>query len=188
MAIKQKMMFQAGFIGDARKFFPMLRSKVFTQWTPQNDVRIMSELGTTWSSRPMPLYERFRMGGIPLLRGIGHPEFAPHADNIPMGVDHYAAITGKWMFPFRVREQMMAFHVFVNGGVSRLSRSYWPSSDESYVAAMAVIGIGFAWNLEGRAFEANSCLTWPGLRTSNIRNDQLLFFEVGMDMKESQRE
>jgi hypothetical protein len=176
-----KIAVESGCISTVSEFSPIVRSQILLDLGISSTANMLLTGGTTWSLRPVPLYERFRIGGIPTMRGIRYQEFSAHTEQVFWGCDHYLTIGIDQRFQLP-RDDRLGFHLFANAGVAKLSKSSVDDPGCRDVKAMVGYRVGATCKILDRVFETNIAATViaDGL--------QFIFAQVGIDLQRSDRE
>ena len=179
-AVSTESKIECGVLVNYERVFPLLRTNVMLNVDIPFRGNLLCSAGSTVAGHAMPLYERFHLGGIPYLRGVRFQEFAAQCDNVPMGCDHYATVGVKHVVPFR--DERIAAHVFVNGGVAVLTHSKVSTAPLPITTGILTYGWGLTFHILDRVYEAN-------VAGSALRSEGLPFvsIQVGIDTLSSDK-
>jgi hypothetical protein len=172
---------EAGYISNVVAFNPIVRSQISLDLSISSSANLLLTGGTTWTSSPVPLYERLRPGGIPTMRGIRAQEFSSHTDQVFWGCDHYltVGIDQRFQLP---KDDRIGFHLFANAGVAKLSKSSIDDPASRDVKTMVGCGAGATCKILDRVFEVN--IAAPVI----AQGLQFMCAQVGIDLLRSARE
>lgn len=171
---------ECGVLVNYERAFPLLRTNVLVNVDLPFRGSLLCSAGSTVAGYAMPLYERFHIGGIPYLRGVRYQEFAAQCRKVPMGCDHYVTVGVKHTVPFR--DERVAAHVFVNGGVAVLTHTKVSESPLPITTGILSYGAGLTFHILERVYEAN-------VVGSLLRSQDLPFvsIQIGIDTLSSEK-
>jgi hypothetical protein len=176
-----KIGFESGCLSNEIEFNSIVRSQILLDLGLSSGANLLLTGGTTWSLRPVPLYDRFRLGGIPTVRGIRSQEFSAHTDQVFWGCDHYVTLGVDQRFQLP-KDDRLGFHLFANAGLAKLSKSSSKHPECRKLKVMIGCGVGVTCKILDRVFEANIA--------APVIADGLQFIcaQVGIDLLRSARE
>jgi hypothetical protein len=159
-ALASKLAVECGLVNPT--FVPMVRVRTAATWRMARGGTLQASAGATFSDGPVPRFDRFRIGGIPTLRGVRDGDLYPRSEHGPLGSDHY--VTAGINQRIQWSDGQIGFHAFVNGGFAKLANSDFAELGSQDWKGFIGCGAGLEIGLFGRVVEANiSAPVWtPG--------------------------
>ncbi|MBI5675820.1 MAG: outer membrane protein assembly factor BamA [Nitrospirae bacterium] len=118
---------------DSSWYFPVIRSITF-------NIRGRFGYASGFSGKELPLYERFYVGGINTVRGLGFGEAGPrNEENEKIGGNRELIFNTEFIFPI-AKEIRLKGVVFFDAG-----RAFDDSENISFAALRPTVGAGFRW-------------------------------------------
>ncbi|OHS98718.1 hypothetical protein TRFO_08711 [Tritrichomonas foetus] len=115
----------------------------------------------------VPFAEKFKIGGIPIARGVDNDEFGPKIGNFPSGCDAYISGTLEFFQPV-FPEQNFNAHFFVNGAVAGNFKSNNIFDVQPHISSILTCGTGFIFQQGPIQVELNAQLPYyvsEGIKT-----------------------
>lgn len=118
---------------DSSWYFPVIREITF-------NIRGRFGYASGFSGRELPIYERFYVGGINTVRGLGFGEAGPrNEENEKIGGNRELIFNTEFIFPIE-KEIRLKGVVFFDAG-----RAFDDSEDISFADLRTTVGAGFRW-------------------------------------------
>lgn len=157
-----------------KKLTPFIKSQGSYNLKLPYNFNIFLAGGAILSTKAVPTYEKFRIGGVPFARGIKEEEFGTMLFGFPCGSDYYLSSTVS-LLNYVLPECQLNSHIFLNGALAGVRKSNNFLEQVPNISKLLSIGLGLTLSQGPFNIELNTQM--PIIKTDDL---EFMNFQFGI--------